>query len=138
MEENVHILFGLVSGAAAWLLFSPIAGFAVLFGQLFPDLDDITQKRFQSAWITHTAVGPSLAVLMSKAFPVYSAVLSEFVPWFSLGIVLHITLDFIYYEQTLKKAKRPSSVFGKLPDALSLAVLFLPHIPFLLWPWIRV
>lgn len=137
MEDHVHVAIGIATGAIAWVFFSPVAGFATLFGQLFPELDDLLQKRWHSAWVTHTAVGPTLLVLIYKVFPAYTA-LSDAVPWFAFGIALHVVLDYIYFQQRKKKDPHPlSATFGRLPDAMALGVLLLPHLPFLLWPWIQ-
>lgn len=127
---NTHVAVALISGVlVAWYI-DPLAGWALALGNLAPDLDEFTHKQWGSSWITHTAVFPSCIAMVYNLRPGLFA-LGNVVPPFTLGMLMHIFLDFVYYENHKMERDVMSSLFGHIPTALAMAIAVLPHLPFL-------
>lgn len=78
---------------------------------------------------------------MATLFPLFLAFMYQIhpgfysmgnlVPAFTFGMLMHISLDFVYYENHKKEKGVQSSLLEKMPTALAMAIAVLPHIPFL-------
>ncbi len=127
---NTHAAVALMSGAiVAWYV-NPLLGWALAIGNLAPDLDEFTSKQWGTSWLTHTAVFPSFLAFLYQIQPSLYLI-GNIVPAFTLGMLMHIFLDFVYFENHKKERDVQSSLFGKMPTALAMGIAVLPHIPFL-------
>lgn len=131
-RQSIHIASAIALGGFFLLQGNPLAAYALALGAMFPDVDDLFPK-FHRSWITHTAFVPSLIFYLSYLFPGLNA-LATFLPYFTLGIVIHLILDFVNYEE-FKGVRLPTApiVFRELPPWVSMAAMLIPQIPFLLY-----
>ena len=127
---NTHVAVAIISGAlVAWYI-DPLAGWALALGNLAPDLDEFTNKKWGTSWITHTAVFPSFLAMLYQIQPALFK-LGNIVPPFTFGMLMHVFMDFIWYESHKMEKDVMSSLFGKIPTALAMVIAVLPHLPFL-------
>lgn len=129
-DQYTHIAAALVSGALVGLYINPVLGWAIALGNLAPDLDEFTSKKWGTSWITHTAVFPSFIATLYQMQPALYK-FGNVVPAFTFGMLMHVLMDFMWYESHKKEKDVMSSLFGKMPDALAMGIAVLPHIPFL-------
>jgi len=129
-DGNTHAAVAIVSGVLVGMYIHPIAGWAIALGNLAPDLDEFTSKKWGTSWITHTAVFPSFIATLYQLHPAFFSVYN-IVPAFTLGMLTHVIMDFIWYESHKREKDVMSSLFGKIPTALAMMIAVLPHIPFL-------
>ncbi|MCK4327338.1 MAG: hypothetical protein KAW41_02570 [Candidatus Diapherotrites archaeon] len=128
----VHIASAVLLGGFFFSQGQFLAAYALALGAIFPDIDDIL-PNFHRSWITHTAFVPSAIFYLGYLFPGMKA-LYTFLPFFTLGIVVHVILDFVDYKE-FKGMRLPTMpvVFTSLPPWVTMAAMLLPQIPFLLY-----
>lgn len=132
-EEKIHILSAIILGAITWPVFGIGAAYAIAFGAMFPDID-VLWKGWHRSWVTHTAFAPSIISYSIMLFPSLGP-LAPIIPFFAFGIVAHVILDFVDYNE-FKGSKLPINPVlssGKWPDTTTLVLMLISQIPFLLY-----
>lgn len=109
------------------------AAYWVFVGSLFPDVDTVFGTRLHRSWITHTAFVPAVMAFLAGWKPVLFSGFDAVIPFFTLGIAIHLLIDFLGPEVKHEGERMPlRPILFNGPKWLTAAASVAPQVPFIL------